>query len=162
MSNLELRNNEVDKAIEIMREVAKWGRDRGLKVWLDEWLTTDQLINDEAGPENFYVGSMNGEDVCSFILQWQDNEWWPGSPRYEAAYLHKFCVRRTHAHMKMTSEALESIKQECIKHGVRCIRLDTGNDEKVVKQIYLNAGFKIVKVIEFENGKAIALYELRF
>lgn len=31
MSNLELRNNEVDKAIEIMREIAKWGRDRELR-----------------------------------------------------------------------------------------------------------------------------------
>lgn len=64
--------------------------------------------------------------------------------------------------MKMTCKVLECIKQECKKYGVKCIRLDTGNDEKIVKQIYLDAGFKIVKVIEFDNGKAMALYELRF
>lgn len=69
MCDLEIRNNEADKAIEIMREVAEWGRNKGLRVWLDEWLTADQLITDEAGPENFYVGNINGEDVCSFILQ---------------------------------------------------------------------------------------------
>ena len=162
MCNLEIRNNEVDKAIEIMREVAEWGRNKGLRVWLDEWLTADQLITDEAQPENFYVGSINGEDVCSFILQWQDNEWWPKSLKYEAAYLHKFCVRRQYAHMKMTCKVLECIMKECKKYGVKCIRLDTGNDEKVVKQIYLDAGFKIVKVIKFDNGQAMALYELRF
>ena len=82
--------------------------------------------------------------------------------KYEAAYLHKFCVRRSHAHMNMTNEVLKCIKQECKKYGARCIRLDTGDDEKVVKQIYLDAGFNIVKVIKFDNGRALALYELRF
>lgn len=162
MCDLEIRNNEVEKAIEIMMEVAEWGRNKGLRVWPDEWLTADQLITDEAKLENFYVGSINGEDACSFILQWQDNEWWPDSPRYVAAYLHKFCVRRSYAHMKMTCKVVECIKQECRKYGVNCIRLDTGNDKKAVKQIYLDAGFKIVKVIEFDNGKAMALYELKF
>lgn len=162
MYDLKIRNGEVDKAIEIMREVAKWGRNKGLRIWLDEWLTADQLITDEAQPENFYVGSINGQDACSFILQWQDNEWWQDSPRYEAAYLHKLCVRRKYAHMKMTCKVIEGIKRECKKYGVNCIRLDTANDEEVVKQIYLNVGFKIVRIIEFDNGKAMALYELRF
>lgn len=162
MQDLEIRNNEVDKSIEIMKEVSEWGRNKGLRVWLDEWLTADQLITADVGPENFYVGSINGEDVCSFVLQWKDNEWWPDSPKYEAAYLHKFCVRRSYAHMKMTCKVIDSIKQECKKYGVNSIRLDTANDEKVVKQIYLDAGFKIVKVIEFDNRRAMALYELRF
>lgn len=91
---LKIRNNEVEKAIEIMREVAAWGRAKGLRVWLDEWLTLDELITNETQPENFYVGSIDGEDACSFILQWEDSEWWPGVPKYEATYLHKFCVRR--------------------------------------------------------------------
>lgn len=162
MCTLEIRNGEVDKAIEIMREVAEWGRNKGLRVWLENWLTADQLITDEARPENFYVGSINGEDVCSFILQWQDNEWWENSPRYEAAYLHKLCVRRTYAHMKMTCKVIECIKEECKKYDVNCIRLDTANDEEVVKQIYLNLGFKIVKLIKLDNEKAMALYELKF
>lgn len=152
MSELKIRNYEVEKAIKIMREVAEWGRSKGLRVWLDQWLTADKLITEEAQPENFYVGSINDEDVCSFILQWQDNELWPESSTYEAAYLHKFCVRRSHAHMKMTNEVIKCIKQECKKHGARYIRLDTGDDEKVVKQIYLDAGFKIVKVIKLDNG----------
>jgi hypothetical protein len=97
MFDLKIRNNEVDKAIDIMKEVSEWGRNIGLRVWLDEWLTPEELITADAEPENFYVGSINGEDVCSFILQWQDNEWWSDSPKYEAAYLHKFCVRRAYA-----------------------------------------------------------------
>lgn len=157
---LKIRNNEVEKAIEIMREVAACGRAKGLRVWLDEWLTKEELVTREAQLENFYVGSIDDEDVCSFILQWEDSEWWPGAPKYEAAYLHKFCVRRKYAHRYMTSQVVEAIKEECSKFGARYIRLDTSYDEEVVKQIYLNVGFEIIKVIKFDNGKEMVLYEL--
>lgn len=157
---LKIRNNEVEKAIEIMREVAAWGRAKSLRVWLDEWLTKEELVTREAQPENFYVGSINDEDVCSFILQWEDSEWWPAVRRYEAAYLHKFCVRREYAHRNMTNQVVEAIKEECRKYGARFIRLDTSYDEEIVKQIYLKAGFEIIKIIKFDNGKEMALYEL--
>lgn len=61
----------------------------------------------------------------------------------------------------MTSLVIEAVKKECRRFGSRYIRLDTSNDEEVVKQIYLNAGFEIIKVIKFENGKEMALYELK-
>ena len=158
---LKIRNNDVKKAIEIMKEVAAWGRDKGLRVWLDHWLTEEELITREAQPENFYVGSIDGNDACSFILQWEDSEWWPDAPKYEAAYMHKFCVRREYAHRNMTIQVVEAIKEECRKYGARYIRLDTANDEKIVKDIYLKAGFEIVKVIKFHSGKEMALYELK-
>ncbi|WP_041703739.1 hypothetical protein [Lachnoclostridium phytofermentans] len=35
-----------------------------------------------------------------------------------------------------------------------------GLNEKEVRQIYLNAGFKIVKIIDYDNGQSMALYEM--
>ena len=58
-------------------------------------------------------------------------------PKYEAAYLHKFCVRRKFAGMGMTKLTTEAIRAECNKHGIRHIRPDTGLDEKMVRKIYL-------------------------
>ncbi|MBP3593487.1 MAG: hypothetical protein J6J44_03085 [Lachnospiraceae bacterium] len=40
------------------------------------------------------------------------------------------------------------------------VRLDTGLDEKVVRKIYLNAGLKIVDIIDYDNGRSVALFEL--
>ena len=40
------------------------------------------------------------------------------------------------------------------------IRLDMGLDEKKVRKIYLDAGFKIVDIIDYPNGHSMALYEL--
>ena len=160
MGELIIINNEVDKAISIMREVAAWGRNQGYKVWLDEWLTKELLLTEEAQPENFYIGILDDKKACSFILQWNDKYYWPDAMDHEAAYLHKFCVRREFAHMGMTMKVVECIKVECRKRDIRYIRLDTGYNQETVKQIYLDSGFKIVRILNYENGRTMALYEM--
>ncbi len=160
MYKLEIKNGEVDTAISIMKEVAGWGRSKGFDVWPDECLTPEELVTDEAKEEYFCVGSIEGENACSFILQWRDSLWWPDAMENEAAYLHKFCVRRKFAHQGMTKQVVEYIKKVCIDEGVRYIRLDTGNSREVVKQIYTDAGFKMIKIVECNNGKNMALFEM--
>lgn len=140
MSEVLIRFNEISKAISVMREVAAWGREKGYRVWPDEWLTEEELITPNAQPENFCIGTIDGEIACAFILQWADTSYWPNAPKYEAAYLHKFCVRRKFAGMGMTKLVTEAIRAECRRRGIRYIRLDTGLGEKVVRKIYLNAG----------------------
>ena len=160
MNRLEIHFCEVETATSVMREVAAWGREQGYRVWPNEWLTQEELITPDAQPENFCIGTIDGEIACAFILQWADSDYWPDAPKYEAAYLHKFCVRRKFAGMGMTKLVTEAICAECRKRGIRYIRLDTGLDEKVVRKIYLSAGYKIVDIIDYSNGRSMALYEL--
>ena len=160
MEKVEIIYNQVDEAISIMKEVAAWGREKGLRVWLDEWLTREELVTEDAKEENFCIGKINDETACAFILQWKDSQYWENAPEYEAAYLHKFVVRRKFAHRNMTKAVVAAITQECCKRGIKYIRLDTGLDEKVVRKIYLGAGFKIVDIIDCDNGCSMALYEL--
>lgn len=144
-----------------MREVAAWGRSRGLRVWPDEWLTPALLLTDEARRSNFYVGTVDGEDACAFILQWSDREWWPQAAPFEAGYLHKLCVRRKFAHRGMAAQVVEAVKEECARRGVSRLRLDTGAEEAAVGAIYLAAGFEVVKTIEKDGRPVMLLYELR-
>ena len=160
MSEFVIRFNEISKAISVMREVAAWGREKGYRVWPDEWLTEEEWITPNAQPENFCIGTIDGEIACAFILQWADSDYWPNAPQFEAAYLHKFCVRRKFAGMGMTKLVTETVRAECRKRGIRYIRLDTGLDEKVVRNIYLSAGYKIVDIIDYPNGRFMALYEM--
>lgn len=160
MKKIDIQFDRIDAAISVMREVSSWGRERKYRIWPDEWLTKEKLITSEAQPENFCVGMINGEIACAFILQWDDSSYWPNAPKYEAAYLHKFCVRRKFAGMGMTRLVTEAIQAECRKRGIQYIRLDTGLDEKVVRKIYLNAGYKIVDIIDYPNGRSMALYEM--
>lgn len=143
-----------------MKEVAEWGRNKGHRVWLDEWLTKEELITEEVQPINFCVGKIRDEYVCAFILQEIDSEYWSFAVNDESVFLHKLCVRRKYAHMNMTKHLIEAIKKECKLRSKKYIRLDTNLDEKVVRKIYLDIGFKIVKIIDYENGHSMALYEL--
>lgn len=152
--------NQVEEAISIMKEVAKWGREKGFRVWLDEWLTPEELITEEAKPENFCIGKADGKTACAFILQKSDSDYWKDSSEVQAVYLHKLCVRREYAHRNMTKLVVEAIKEECRKSGIKYIRLDTALDEKNVRKIYLNVGFKIVDIIDYDNGRSMALYEM--
>nr|WP_304710273.1 GNAT family N-acetyltransferase [uncultured Acetatifactor sp.] len=159
MKNMEIQFNRMDTAISVMREVAAWGREQGYRVWPDEWLTEEELITLDAQPENFCIGTMDGETACAFILQWADSDYWPDAPEYEAAYLHKFCVRRKFAGRGMTELVTDAVRAECRRRGIRYIRLDTALDEKAVRKIYLKAGYKIVDIIDYPNGRSTALYE---
>lgn len=53
MENIEICYNKVHEAIAVMKEVAEWARNKGFKVWRDEWLTPEELITEEAKPQNF-------------------------------------------------------------------------------------------------------------
>lgn len=103
---------------------------------------------------------LRGRIVCAFILQWSDSEYWSDEPEYAAAYIHKLCVRREFAHCGMTKSIVAAVRRLCMEKGIRYIRLDTGLDEKKVRKIYLCAGFKIVDIIDYENGNSMALYEM--
>ena len=158
--NLEIHFDRMEEAVSVMREVAAWGRSKGYRVWPEDWLTPEELITGDAGPENFCIGAVDGETACAFILQWKDLEYWPNAPEYEAAYLHKVCVRRSFAGLGMTKAIADAVKEECRRRGIRYIRLDTALDEKKVRRIYLDAGFKIVDIIDYSNGRSMALYEM--
>lgn len=160
MDTLRLCPGQVEKAIEVMREVAAWGRAKGFRVWPEEWLTREKLLTADACPESFYLGRLDGRTACAFLLQQRDSEYWPGAPEGEAVYLHKFCVRREFAGRGMTGLLTEAVRELCRQKGIRYIRLDTALDEKEVRRIYLNAGFRIVKVIDHPNGRSTALYEM--
>lgn len=160
MEKVDIVYNRVEEAISVMKEVAQWGREQGFRVWLDEWLTSEELITEEAKPEDFCVGKVDGKTACAFISQKHDSEYWKDSTSAQAVYIHKLCVKREYAHRNMTKSVVEAIKEECRNNGIRYIRLDTGLDEKAVRKIYLKIGFKIVDIIDYDNGRSVALYEM--
>lgn len=159
--NFTVSTGEVDRAINIMKEVAAWGRSVGYRVWLDEGLLKDKLITTDVKEENFCIGRVDGIDACTMILQWVDNCFWPYSPLYEAGYIHKLCVRRDFAGKNISKKMVEYAKEQCRIRGAKYLRLDTGWDETKMKEIYTGLGFEIVKKLEFNNGRAMALYELK-
>lgn len=101
MEHVKIIHNKPYEAIAIMREVASWGREIGLRVWPEEWLTAEELFSEEATSDTFCIGEVDGKAACAFILQNSDTEYWENHSFEPAVYLHKFFVRREFAHKEM-------------------------------------------------------------
>ncbi len=156
---VELCFGRVDEALAIMQEVSEWGKQMGLRIWPKEWLTREALLGMDVKEENFCVALYGKSAVGAFILQEQDQQYWPNARQGEALYLHKLCVGRKFAHQNMACRIVGAIAEKCKEEGISRIRLDTSLDEQKVRKIYLGMGFKIVDIIDYNNGRSMALYE---
>ncbi len=156
---MEIYFGRVDEAIAIMQKVSEWGAEKGLRIWPKEWLTKEKLLTGDVLEEDFGLAVWDGENVGAFILQKQDMEYWPKAPKAEAVYLHKLCVCREFSHRNAARKIVEEIARQCRENKIPYIRLDTALDEKKVRKIYLEMGFKIVDIIDYDNGRSMALYE---
>ncbi|MDF2523496.1 MAG: hypothetical protein K0R31_1137 [Clostridiales bacterium] len=150
---------EVDKAISILREVAQWRHDMGRTVWEPESITKENLMRG-LKEENFCVGKINSDDVCSMILQWYNPVFWPQANEFEAGYIHKLCVREKYTGRKISRLMVDFAVDECRERGIHYLRLDTGWGNKRLCELYESLGF--VKVDKYMLGdRAFALFEMR-
>jgi len=157
--NFTISVGQIDRTIAIMREVAQWCIDTGKETWKLEELTHQKLMNGLT-EDNFYLGKMNGDDACCMILQWYDPLFWPDLMEFEAGYIHKLCVKREFAGLRLSENMVESAVKECHKRNVPYLRLDTGLHKKVLCNLYESLGF--TKVGETTNYRGeFALYETK-
>jgi len=150
---------DVDTAINLMKEVASWGRSVGLNVWKDEHLTREKLMLNVT-EDDFCIGKVSGTNACCMILQWSDAFFWSNSKENEAGYIHKLCVRREYAGMGLPGKMVEFAIEECKKRNIKYLRLDTGWTKKKLCNLYKSLGFEIVDKFLLDSVGAFALFEM--
>ena len=160
VENFKVAKGEVENAINIMIEVASWGRSVGLTVWKDEALTMEKLLR-HAIQDEFCVGQVSGNNSCCMILQWEDTFFWPNAKKNEAGYVHKLCVRREYAGQGFSRKLVEFAIKECKKRNINYLRLDTGWSNTNLCTLYKSLGFEIVDNFLLDDGGAFALFEMK-
>ena len=60
MDKIEIIPGQTDRAIAIMGETARFYRERGFRIWPEEWLTREQLVTAEARPGDLVFYSSGG------------------------------------------------------------------------------------------------------
>jgi ribosomal protein S18 acetylase RimI-like enzyme len=159
-NSFKVLKGESEAAINIMREVAKWGRSVGLNVWKDEYLTKEKLmvgINEC----DFYVGQVLEDNACCMILQWNDTLFWPKAKENESGYIHKLCVRRDYSGLGLSKKMVEFAIEECRRRNVHYLRLDTGRSKKKLCNLYESLGFQLVDKILLDDRGEFALFEMK-
>ena len=160
ISNFKVLNGEVETAINIMKEVAKWGRSVGLNAWKDEALTKETLM-EGINEYDFYVGQVSEDNACCMILQWDDALFWPKAKENESGYIHKLCDRRDFAGLGLSRKMVEFAIEECRRRDIHYLRLDTGWNKKKLCTLYESLGFKLVGKILLDDRGEFALFEMK-
>lgn len=160
ISDFSIFGGDVETAINIMKDVTKWGRSVGLDVWRDEQITREKLL---AGIDegDFYIGKVSSDAACCMILQWNDTLFWPKAKEHEAGYIHKLCVRREYSGIGLSRKMVEFSIEECRKRNIGYLRLDTGWNKKKLRSLYESLGFVLVGTIKLEDRGEFALYEMK-
>jgi GNAT superfamily N-acetyltransferase len=154
-----VNKGEVDNAITILREVAKWCEATEKNMWKVDALTKDILM-EGLSEDNFYVGKVGKNIVSSMILQWYDPLFWPEIKQNESGFIHKLCVKREYSGLGVSKLMIEHAIEECKSKGVYTLRLDTGWDREKLCYLYESIGFnKIGKRTIGETD--YALYEMK-
>ena len=160
INNFKVLRGDVEIAIDIMKEVTKWGRSAGLNVWKDEYLTREKLLVD-INEDDFYIGQVSNNNASCMILQWNDTLFWPKAKENEAGYIHKLCVRRKYSGIGLSRKMVEFATEECKKRNISYLRLDTGWNKKKLCNLYESLGFELVgKTLIGDRGE-FALFEMK-
>jgi GNAT superfamily N-acetyltransferase len=149
---------DVDNAINVMREVAKWCESTGKNMWKIDDLTKDNLM-EGLSEDNFYLGKFGNDIGSSMILQWYDPVFWPLIKPNESGFIHKLCVKRKYSGMGVSKKMVAYAIEECKKKGINHLRLDTGWNRSKLCQLYesmgfINVGRKTIGAMDY------ALYDL--
>lgn len=149
---------EVDRCIGIMLEAAHWGRDHGKNLWSDEALEKSNLLQ-YYKEEEFYLLQVDGQDAGAFVLQWEDQVFWPEFTEDEAGYIHKLVIKREYAGQGISDVMIQKAVEICKARGISTLRLDTGwNNDKLI-EIYQRNEFVLFDKFLLEGQYAFARME---
>lgn len=131
---------DIDEAIDIMREAARWLIDVGKPLWRLEDLTKERLLKDNKINE-FYGFNVNNESAGAMILKWQDTFFWPNAKLGESGYIHKLSVRRKYSGTGISNKMIEQAIMECKKKNIAFLRLDCDAGRGKLCGFYEKFGF---------------------
>jgi GNAT superfamily N-acetyltransferase len=141
---MEIKNTQVETAIEIIQEAAKWLIQIGKPLWRLGDLTVDRILK-QISREEIYVGWENDQSIAAMILQWHDPSFWKDVKPFESGFIHKLSVRRAFAGKGHAKETIRFAESECLKRDVHLLRLDCAGDRPKLCRFYESLGFEQVQ-----------------
>lgn len=163
MSNITFTIGEIEEAISIISEAAKWLIDTGKPMWKLEDIKAEKLGN---APEEFLILKVNGIGVAAMTLSFYDPFFWPNIEKGKSGFIHKLSIRRDFAGKGYAEKLIEYAGKLCLKKGVHYLRLDCDPNRHGLCNFYQKVGFvcKEIKKFQIKTLGEIdcAMYEMKF
>ena len=132
---------DLDAAVGILDEAARWLEQSGMPMWRDNELTAERVAADIAA-NLFYLAECSGELAGTLKFQLEDPQFWPDLPQGEAAYIHRLAVRRRFAGQDVSTALMQWAVERARSLGRRCLRLDTEASRPRLRAVYERFGFR--------------------
>ncbi|OGG24346.1 hypothetical protein A3A79_04140 [Candidatus Gottesmanbacteria bacterium RIFCSPLOWO2_01_FULL_43_11b] len=156
----------IDQAIEVMRDAGKWLAESGKNPsewWKLENLNSEFLLQ-YAKPEEFYVATVDDKPAAAAILQFtQTGQDWQNVDKdflQPALYIHWLCVHRDFAGKNLPKIMIEFAEKLAQKNDVKLLRVDTNAEEMKLRNMYEKLGFELIIIMK-EDYRKTALYQKR-
>src|SRR5262249_59835545 len=92
----EASDEDVDIVIDVLREASHWLEARGLPMWYDDELASEEIAS-QLAKRLFFIAEFRGDAAGVIRFQLEDALFWPDAKENESAYVHRFAVRRKYA-----------------------------------------------------------------
>lgn len=125
----------------ILQQAAQWLIESGQPMWAEDEITPQSIHGDVA--RGAYLLAECDEKAAGVVrFQLEDALFWPDMPLGEAAYVHRFAVKREFAGRGVSTALLNRAVQETRAAKRRFLRLDCEASRPKLRAFYENFGFR--------------------
>jgi GNAT superfamily N-acetyltransferase len=132
---------ELEDVTEILQEASEWAEAHHGVLWEQSELAPATVRADIDRGE-FFIARIDGVAVATLRYQLIDVEFWPESPRGEAAYVHRLAVRRRYAGRGIAAVLLDWAAERARGQGLQRLRLDADLSRPKLRALYERCGFR--------------------
>lgn len=129
---------DVQSAVGVMLEAARWLETRGIPLW-----TREEIIKlpETCPADAFLTLYQDSRPAAAALLRDCDPLFWPQVPPGSSGFLHKLCVHRAYAGGGLALRMIEYAARLCNNAGKTHLRLDCDASRGKLKDLYQSAGF---------------------
>ncbi len=149
LSMLEIRQAtlaEMNIAIGILAEAARWLASRGLPSWNPD--TLPAVMNVSLTRGDVYLAWINDQPVGTITVQWSDVLYWGERPD-DAGYIHKLAIVRSAAGQHLGAQLLPWAESLIAERGRHYARLDCHASNPMINAFYEAAGYQLRGTLTF-------------
>jgi GNAT superfamily N-acetyltransferase len=126
---------------DILTEAARWLEKAGMPMWREDQLDPAIIVADVAAGL-YFLAQLGENPVGTVRFQLEDPAFWPDALPQEAAYIHRFAIRRQYAGTGASTILLHWAVARTREFGRRYLRLDCLASRPRLRAMYESFGFR--------------------
>lgn len=141
--------DDADAVVRLRDEAARWLLTKGIRQWTPGEVTRDDVLGWMSGGR-LYVAEVAGAVAGSVRLAWTDPDVWPVADE-DAAYVQSLVSARQPPARGLGRLLLTHVEGVAAETGRTRARLSCLRGNEPLERFYVNAGYTIVGVQEFDR-----------